>query len=134
MERSFNPRPWRLHGTGHLTFTGGPPPTGGTLTASGTATYLDQWTATGLLTFSSGSASNLILADGRETFTAANGDELNARFTNAELDPTTGIAYGIFLFVGGTGRFQDASGSAPFVVLQAPDGSFELNALGRIDF
>jgi hypothetical protein len=133
MERSFNPRPLHLHGAGHLTFTGGPPPTGGTLTASGTATHLDQWTATDVLTFS-GSAANLTLASGRETFTAANGDELNARFTNAELETTTGIAHGIFFFVGGTGRFNDASGSAPFVVLQDPDGSFELTALGRIDF
>jgi hypothetical protein len=87
-----------------------------------------------VLTFSPGPAPNLILASGQETFTAANGDELYAEFTDAVLDTTTGIAHGEFVFVGGTGRFEGASGSAAFVVLQDPSGSFELTAVGSIDF
>ena len=127
-------RPFSLHGTGSLAFTGGPPPTGGNLTASGTASHLGQWTATGELTFSAGSEPNLILADGTETFIAANGDELYVEFTAAELDTNTGIATGVFMFVGGTGRFEGASGSAPFVALQDPSGSFEVTAIGSIDY
>ena len=127
-------RPFGLSGAGNLTFTGGNPPTGATLTASGVATHLGQWTSDGVLSFTPGSAPNLILASGIQTFTAANGDELHATFTNAELNTTTGIATGVFIFIGGTGRFEEASGSADFVVMQDPSGPFEVTATGTIDF
>jgi hypothetical protein len=65
---------------------------------------------------------------------AANGDELYVEFEDAELDTGTGIATGVFLFVGGTGRFKTASGSADFVVIQDPSGPFELTTTGVIDF
>src|SRR5262245_53471435 len=92
-------RPFGLSGAGNLTFDD--PPTSATLTASGVATYLGRWTSDGVLSFTPGSASNLILASGIQTFTAANGDELHATFTNAELNTTTGIATGVFIFIGG---------------------------------
>jgi hypothetical protein len=52
------------------------------------------------------------------------------------LDTTTGIGIGVFIFVGGTGRFEDASGSAEFVVMQdlSAPFPFEVTAIGSIDF
>jgi hypothetical protein len=128
-------RPFGLKGAGNVTFTGGPPPTGGDLTASGTATHLGLWTAVGVLSFFPPDPAhpNLIPASGTETFTAANGDELHVEFTGV-LDTTTGIATAVFLFVGGTGQFEDASGSADFVVMQDPSGPFEVTAVGNIDY
>jgi hypothetical protein len=124
-------RPFGLSGAGNLTFTGNPPPDA-TLTASGIATHLGRWTAVGELTFGTPEGP-LVPASGTETFTAADGDELHAEVIG-ELDTTTGIATGVFRFVGGTGRFEDASGSAEFVVVQDPSGTFEVTAIGTIDF
>lgn len=128
-------RPFSLHGAGNVAFTGGPPPTGGDLTASGTATHLGLWTAVGVLSFAppDPDTPNLVPASGTQTFTAADGDKLHAELTG-ELDTTTGIATGIFMFIGGTGRFEGASGSADFVVMQDPSGPFEVTATGDIDF
>jgi hypothetical protein len=126
--------PFSLYGAGTVTFTGGNPPTGGDVTASGTATHLGQWTEDEELQFTYFSNSNLIKADGSGTFTAADGDQLFTEIHGAVLDPATGIATGTFLFVGGTGRFEGASGSADFVVLQDPSGPFEVTAVGSIDY
>jgi hypothetical protein len=72
--------PFSWHGAGHVTLTGGNPPTGGNITASGTATHLGQETAIRVLGFSTRPESHLILASEQETFTAANGDELHGEF------------------------------------------------------
>jgi hypothetical protein len=61
-------------------------------------------------------------------------NELHAEFTGAVLDTNTGIATRVFIFIGGTGRFEDASGSADFVVMQDPSGPFEVTATGSIDY
>jgi hypothetical protein len=103
--------PVSWHAAGHMTFTGGNPPTGGNLTASGTATHLGQGTAIGVLRFSPGPELHLILASGQQTFTVASGDELHGEFEDAVLGTTTGIATGVFLCLGGIGRFEEASGS-----------------------
>jgi hypothetical protein len=86
-----------------------------------------------VLSFTPTSDPTLIQADGSGAFTAANGDKLFYEI-HGVLDTTTGIATGVFLFVGGTGRFEGASGSADLVVQQDPSGSFEVTAVGTIDF
>ena len=51
------------------------------------------------------------------------------------LDPITSTDHGSFHFVGGTGRFEGASGSADFVATINPlTGAFELTMVGRIDY
>ncbi|MCL7422401.1 MAG: hypothetical protein M8364_16035 [Methylobacter sp.] len=127
-------RPFSLHGEGNVTFTGGNPPTGGDITVTGTGTHLGNWAGAGMISFSPGLEPHLILASSQQTFMAASGDELYVEFVDAELDTSTGIATGVFLFVGGTGRFKAASGSADFVVIQDPSGPFELTTTGVIDF
>ena len=126
-------RPFSLQGAGTVTFTDGNPPTGGEVTASGTATHLGQWTQVGVLSFTYNPDSPLIQAGGSEFFMAANGDKLYYQI-HGELDPVTGIATGTFLFVGGTGRFEGASGSADTVLQQDPSGPFEVTAVGTIDY
>src|SRR4030095_1750201 len=53
------------------------------------------------------------------TFTAANGDQLRCTFAGGFISPTT--ATGTYTFTGGTGRFENAAGSATFVA-STPDG------------
>lgn len=131
-------RPFNLTGTGTLevmTDDNGQL-TSGDINASGTATYLGKWTQTGNLVFTfDQSKPNIIFASGETTFTAANGDTLEAEINNSELDTTTGISIGQFVFTGGTGRFQQAQGSADFTVTQdLNSGAFDVVAQGSIDY
>jgi hypothetical protein len=47
---------------------------------------------------------------------AANGDRLDARVAS-EFDPATGIVVGTVTFLGGSGRFADATGSASLLIV-----------------
>jgi len=109
---------------------------GGDINASGTATHLGKWTQIGNLVFTfDQSKPDIIFASGDTTFTAANGDTLEAEIKNSELDTTTGISTGQFVFIGGTGRFQQAQGSANYTVNQDLDsGAFDVVAQGSIDY
>ncbi|MFP4411240.1 hypothetical protein [Coleofasciculus sp.] len=131
-------RPFDLTGTGTLqvmTDDNGQL-TSGDLNASGTATHLGKWTQIGNLVFTfDQSKPDIIFASGDTTFTAANGDTLEAEIKNSELDTTTGISTGQFVFIGGTGRFQQAQGSADFTVTQdLNSGTFDVVAQGQIDY
>jgi hypothetical protein len=121
-------RPFSLTGAGTLI--------NGSINASGRATHLGLFTETGELTFiPDPNNPNLILASGPVAFTAANGDTLEGRLEDGVLDVTTGIATGVFRFTGGTGRFEGASGTGDFVVIQnLVTGAFEVTAVGTIDF
>ena len=131
-------RPFALHGTGSASFItdGAGNITGATLIASGTATHLGLWSAAGTLQFAPDPEnSNQLLVSGGATITAANGDKLQAVLANAVLDPATGIGKGGIQFVGGTGRFEGAGGSADFVVEQnLATGAFETTWIGNINF
>ena len=128
-------RPFALHGSGVATLITDPSgmPTGAIATGSGTATHLGQWTVTGNPKYTPDS-NGVIHSSGEATLTAANGDKLN--FTiDGILDPIAGVDQGVFYFLGGTGRFEGASGSANFVVNINPlTGGFELTVVGRIDY
>jgi hypothetical protein len=106
------PRPFRGTATGQVTGIGG----SGELiiTYTGQATHLGNFTREERL---------FLNPDGTFTgtmvFTAANGDELWVEFAGAFVSPTT--AEGSYTFVGGTGRFRDATGSADFQAV-TPDG------------
>ena len=73
-------------------------------------------------------------SSGEATLTAANGDKLIFQ-VDGILDPVAGVDQGVFRFVGGTGRFQAASGTVNFVVSINPvTGGFDLTAVGKIDY
>ncbi|HYV04868.1 MAG TPA: hypothetical protein VFB82_09790 [Blastocatellia bacterium] len=105
---------------------------GANVTGSGTASHLGTWTLVGNVTFTP--ENGVLRSHPVATLTAANGDKLEIVGDGA-LDLATGTDHGIFHFVGGTGRFEGASGSAPFVVTVNPiTGGFELTLVGSINF
>jgi hypothetical protein len=128
-------RPFALHGTGVATLITDPSglPLGAVATGSGTATHLGQWTVTGNPKYTLDS-NGVLHSSGQATLTAANGDKLQVQIDGI-LDPVAGVDQGVFHFLGGTGRFEGASGSANFVVNINPvTGGFELTVVGRIDY
>ena len=128
-------RPFALRGAGVATLITdeaghliGAVPTG-----SGTATHLGQWTTTGTVKYTPDN-NGVLHSSGEATLTAANGDKLYFQ-VDGILDPIAGVDQGVFYFVGGTGRFEGASGSANFVVTINPlTGGFELTAVGKINY
>ena len=128
-------RPFALSGTGVATIITdeaghliGANPTG-----SGTATYLGQWTVTGNVNYIPDS-NGVLRSSGLATITAANGDKLQVQIDGI-LDPVAAIDQGVFHFVGGTGRFEGATGDANFVVHINPlTGGFELTLVGKINY
>jgi hypothetical protein len=101
------------------------PPNELVVDSTGTATYLGRFT----------SEEHLFLNPdgtfaGDKVFIAADGDELHLDFQGAFTSPTT--VEGVFTFTGGTGRFQDASGTASFQAV-TPDGvNLSLAFLGSL--
>ena len=125
--------PVPFQGRADLVVTGAEdlPPASRRLTASATgqATHLGRFTRTETLIVN--------LSDGTFTgtleFTAANGDQLNADVEGHFTSPTGESAEGTYLFTGGTGRFQNASGGAAFEV--TPDGmNFDVTFNGTIQY
>lgn len=128
-------RPFALHGSGVATLITDPSglPTGAVATGSGTATHLGQWTVIGNPKYTPDS-NGVLHSSGEATLTAANGDKLQIQIDGI-LDPVAGVDQGVFYFLGGTGRFEGASGSANFVVNINPvTGGFDLTVVGRIDY
>jgi len=127
-------RPFALNGMGVASFItdGAGTPIGANVTASGTATHLGSWSTTGTVRYAL--EDGVLRSSGEGTITAANGDKLDFVVEGA-LDPVAGTDHGTFRFVGGTGRFAGASGSANFVVtINPPTGGFELTMVGKINY
>jgi hypothetical protein len=129
-------RPFALNGTGvgqFITNEAGLP-ISANVTGSGTATHLGLWTTTATVNYGPPNEDGLIPSSGEATIIAANGDTLEA-VVQGTLNLGAGTDTGIFTFVGGTGRFAGASGSADFVVTVNPiTGGFELTMVGRINY
>jgi hypothetical protein len=107
---------------------------GAPFSTTGTGTHLGKFTGTGTLFFSF-QEDGMILGEGTQTFTAANGDTLETEFSGL-LDPETGAATVEFVINGGTGRFEDATGG--FVadvqtVSQVPP-TFSFSVSGTISY
>jgi hypothetical protein len=101
-------------------------------TGSGTATHLGQWTVTGAVKYTP--VNGVLKSSGDATLTASNGDKLNFQI-DGTLDPVAGVDQGLFHFVGGTGRFEGASGDANFLVSINPTtGGFDLTVVGKINY
>ena len=127
-------RPFALNGSGVVTLiTDGSGNLVGALpTGSGTATHLGQWTVTGAVKYTP--VNGVLKSSGDATLTASNGDKLNFQI-DGTLDPVAGMDQGLFHFVGGTGRFEGASGDANFLVSINPTtGGFDLTVVGKINY
>lgn len=128
-------RPMALKGAGVATLITDDAgnPIGAIPTGSGTATHLGQWTVGGKVNYTP-DADGVIHSSGEGTLTAANGDKLNFKIDGI-LNPAAGVDQGVFYFVGGTGRFEGATGSVNFVVtVNFLTGGFDLTAVGKIDY
>ena len=127
-------RPFALRGTGVATLLTDESGNliGAIATGSGTATHVGQWTVTGTVKYTPDNG--VLRSSGEVTLTAANGDKLLFQIDGI-LDPVAAVDQGVFRFVGGTGRFEGASGTANFVVAINPvTGGFELTVVGKINY
>jgi hypothetical protein len=125
------PVPFR--GRADLVITGAEelPPASRLLTAAATgqATHLGRFTRTETLLVDQSNGT----FTGTLVFTAANGDQLNADVEGHFTSPTGESAEGTYLFTGGTGRFQNASGQAAFEVTPDEVG-FDVTFDGEIQY
>ena len=137
-------RPFALNGKGAATFIvdGAGNLIGADVTSTSNATHLGLCTTVGRVNYTPANDPEhpgRLLSSGSGTITAANGDVVLIEF-NGVLDPpapgsTTGIDTPTFRFVGGTGRFAGASGSAEsVVVVNLATGAFEITMVGDIDY
>ena len=106
------------------------PPTSPVLTASATgeATHLGFFTRTERLLLNPETGA----FTGSLVFTASNGDKLCARFAGG-FTPL-GTAVGKYRFIGGTGRFEKATGEAAFTAVPAGPGRFTITFQGTIQY
>jgi hypothetical protein len=88
-----------------------------TATGGGQATYLGRFTRFARVVLHGDGS-----AEGTVVFTAANGDQLFMEVVGVPTSSSTTIG-GTYTFTGGTGRFSDASGTANFAGVIAPDGT-----------
>lgn len=109
---------------------------GANVATTGNATHLGLFTGTGRVLFAPDPEDpNIIHPSGEATFIAANGDHLSIAFENGSQDLTTGIGVADIQFVGGTGRFQGATGTGQLVVVQNfATGAFEFTFVGRVNY
>jgi hypothetical protein len=128
-------RPFALSGTGVATLITNEAgmPIGAIPTGSGTATHLGQWTVSGNVKYTP-DANGVLHSSGDATIVASNGDKVQIQIEGI-LDPVAGMDQGIFHIVGGTGRFEGATGDANFVVQLNPlTAGFDLTVVGKINY
>lgn len=99
----------------------------------GEATHLGHYNEVGSAQFSPTADPTVFQVDAWSIYTAANGDELHAVFTGY-LNGLTGNITATVTYMGGTGRFDDASGSAVLSGQLLPGGSIEVAVKGTIDY
>ncbi len=119
-------RPYVSRGTAHFV-------SANDFVGAGTATYLGLYNEVGSVQFSPTADPAVLQVDASATYTAANGDRLYAVFTGY-LNGVTGAITATVTYVGGTGRFTNASGTATFSGQLLPGGSLEVAVKGTIDY
>ena len=100
---------------------------------AGNATHLGLYNEVGTAQFSPTADPTVLHVDASSTYTAANGDKLYAVFSG-NLNGVTGAITATVTYVGGTGRFANASGTAALSAQLFPGGSIEVAVQGGIDY
>ena len=100
---------------------------------TGDATHLGRYDEVGSVRFSPTADPTVLQIDAWSIYTAANGDQLYATITG-RLDTATGAITATVTYVGGTGRFDDADGSADLSGQMLPDGTIAVAVEGTIDY
>lgn len=119
-------RAYQARGTAQFT---GP----NTFVGSGTATHLGRYDEVGTILLSPTSDPAVFNANATATYTAADGDKLYAIFSG-QLNGVTGAITATVTYVGGTGRFASAGGTATLSGQQLPNGTIEVAIKGTIDY
>ena len=100
---------------------------------TGYATHLGQYTEVGVITFGDFTGPTTMAITAWSTYTAANGDQLDALFSG-ELNVESGVITATVTYVGGSGRFDGASGSATLTGQLLPGGTIAVSVVGIIDY
>ena len=100
---------------------------------AGTATHLGRYNEVGNAEFSPTDDPTVFKVDAWSIYTAANGDQLYALFTGY-LNGVTGTINATATYVGGTGRFTNASGTALLIGQTLPDGTITVSVSGTINY
>ena len=126
---SAEERDYRSHSTALLNLETGD------FVAAGNGTHLGKYTESGNVSIVGGTFPVFLVA-GSATLTDKSGDELCVEIAGV-LDFSTGTITGTITFVGGEGRFEDATGSASVVAPFETDGVTATIAVvveGTIDY
>lgn len=99
----------------------------------GNATHLGRYKEVGSAEFSPTPDPAILQIDAWSIYTAADGDYLFATITG-HLNAVTGVITATVTYVGGTGRFEDADGSAALKGQIQPDGTIAVAVRGTIDY
>jgi hypothetical protein len=100
---------------------------------SGVATHLGRYSEAGTVSFTPTSDPAVLHVDGSIVYTAANGDELHASISG-ELNTATGVVAASVSYVGGTGRFANATGTSSLSGQLGADGAISVTVRGKIDY
>jgi hypothetical protein len=100
---------------------------------TGAATHLGAYDEVGSAQFSPTADSTVLQVDAWSIYTAANGDQLYAVFSG-HLNGLTGAITATVTYVGGTGRFTNASGTAALSGQLLPRGSIKVAMKGTINY
>jgi hypothetical protein len=99
----------------------------------GYATHLGRYLEEGTVAFSPTNNPAVLQVDGTIVYSAASGEDLHAVVTG-ELNGLTGAITATVSYLGGTGRFAAASGSASLAGQMQPDGTISVTVTGTIDY
>src|SRR5262245_6780108 len=100
---------------------------------AGSATHLGHYTEAGSVGFTPTSDPAILHVDGFTDYTAANGDVLHA-VVSGELNLLTGAITATLTYDGGTGRFDDATGSATLLGQLLPGGGVAASVSGTVNY
>jgi hypothetical protein len=100
---------------------------------SGRATHLGHYSEQGSVAFTSTSNPAVLQVTGTTAYFAANGDRLDAHVSGT-LNQATGVVLATLTYVGGTGRFDDASGQSSLAGQMEPNGTIRVTVTGVIDY
>ena len=100
---------------------------------AGHATHLGSYSEAGTVAFSPTGDPAVLAVEGAITYTAADGSELWALVTG-QLNGATGAVTATLTYIGGTGRFDHASGSSSLAGQVAPNGSMQVAVSGTIGY
>ena len=123
---SAEERPHKMSGTGQFV-------SATDFVSEGIATHLGRFHEAGSVQFSPTESPTVVQLDGWAIHTAANGDQVY-ELISGQLDLLTGAGTATATYVGGTGRFANAKGSATISVQLLAGGAYEFTGEGTIDY